>query len=156
MEDSKSPEIELQSSPVERQEEHEGAAETEYIEKKIDVDTSSNVSAREDDETRADTVIRLERDNSPPRQRFSPDQVDSNMPSDSKGPLLCIGLVLASIAALLIVILVPLSFADLEYYEVSYMRMNFFLPHLLQLRLGIIFFPLLLRYMYSYLFIHIS
>ena len=55
-----------------------------------------------------------------PTGRVSVDEVDGRMgDSVSKGPLLCLGLVAASIAALLIVILVPLSFSDLEYYEVG-------------------------------------
>ena len=54
-----------------------------------------------------------------PTGRVSTDEVDARMPdSGSTGPLLCLCLVGASIGALLIVILVPLSFADLEYYEV--------------------------------------
>ena len=38
----------------------------------------------------------------------------------SHGFLLCCGLAVISIAALLTVILVPLSFSDLEYYEVRF------------------------------------
>lgn len=53
-------------------------------------------------------------------ERLSFEEVDARMPDSSiKGPLLTLGLVAASIAALLIVILVPLSFSDLEYYEVG-------------------------------------
>ena len=54
-----------------------------------------------------------------PTERLSVEEVDARMPDSNKGPLLCVGLVAASIAALLIVILVPLSFSDLEYYEVG-------------------------------------
>lgn len=44
---------------------------------------------------------------------------NDDMAESCNGTLLCLALVAASIGALLVVILVPLSFSDLEYYEVS-------------------------------------
>ena len=49
---------------------------------------------------------------------------DNRMGSEGTGFGLCCILVLVSIGALLVVILVPLGFSDLEYYEVSKMKQD--------------------------------
>ncbi len=60
-------------------------------------------------------LTELERERYPPE--VSTQMADNN---SGKGALLCALLVMCSIGALLVVILVPMAFADLEYYEVGF------------------------------------
>ena len=105
---------------IELKGEEEGATATEkeYRESTVDVEIGPTEKSEEPLPPAYCAVIEATPEpQRRPSGRVSTDEVD-NVMGESKGFFLCIGLVLASIAALLIVILVPLSFSDLEYYEV--------------------------------------
>ncbi|XP_065051573.1 uncharacterized protein LOC135681176 [Rhopilema esculentum] len=88
----------------------------------IDVDIEAEAESKEKEESPEEAARTSLRGDTFEVDGRRPSTSAMGLDNGSHGFLLCCGLVVISIAALLTVILVPLSFSDLEYYEMGFVK----------------------------------